>query len=177
MRRAALLIVMSLLVPGALRADEIPNPAIDMPAFLRLADEAATLRSAHRLTEEQFLRWQSEPATLVLDARSAEKYELLHVAGAVHLDFADITVASLARLIPDKHTRILIYCNNNFSGAEDPFPSKLPAASLNLSTFVALYTYGYRNVYELGPQLDLVHSRLPFAGTLLVTSGRSGAAR
>ena len=37
---------------------------------------------------------------------------------------------------------IMIYCNNNFRGAESAFPKKLASASLNLSTFVALYDYG-----------------------------------
>ena len=45
------------------------------------------------------------------------------------------------------------------------FPSKLPAASLNLSTYIALYTYGYRNVYELGPQIDPKESKLPLEPT------------
>jgi len=80
------------------------------------------------------------------------------------VSFPDIAVESLRGTIPDLRTRILIYCNNNFIDAEGPFPSKLPAASLNLSTFIALYTYGYRNVWELGPQLDLAHSILPFEG-------------
>ena len=63
-------------------------------------------------------------------------------------------MATLAQLLPDKSVRILIYCNNNFINADDAFPSKLPSASLNLSTWVALYDYGYRNVYELGPLID-----------------------
>ena len=74
-------------------------------------------------------------------------------------------VASLERTIPDKATRVLIYCNNNFRDAEGPFPTKLPAASLNLSTYIALYTYGYRNVYELGPQIDPKRSKLPLEPT------------
>ena len=65
------------------------------------------------------------------DARSERKYGELHVKGAINLSFPDIAVASLARTIPDKGTRILIYCNNNFANAEGPFPSKLPSASLN----------------------------------------------
>ena len=69
---------------------------------------------------------------------------------------------SLRALIPDKSTRILIYCNNNFRNAQGPFPSKLPVASLNLSTYTALYAYGYRNVYELGPLIDIRTTRLPF---------------
>jgi len=36
----------------------------------------------------------------------------------------------------------------------------MASASLNLSTYVSLYTYGYRNVYELGPQKDVSESRL-----------------
>jgi hypothetical protein len=109
----------------------------------------------------------AEPGTVVLDARSARKYGELHVKGAVNLSFPDITVASLKAVLPDRNARVLIYCNNNFRNAEGPFPSKLPPASLNLSTYVTLYTHGYRNVYELGPLVDPKESRLAFEGTAL----------
>jgi hypothetical protein len=138
------------------------NPAIDMSGYLRVAQEAAVHRESHRLSEAEFLRMSREPGTVVLDARSAEKFQLLHVRGAINLSFPDITVDSLKQAIPDKNTRILIYCNNNFAGAEQPFPTKLPSASLNLSTYIALYNYGYRNVYELGPLIDLKDSKLAF---------------
>ena len=136
-----------------------------MDAYLRVSMEAAEHRQSHRVSEQDFLRMSRAPGTIVLDARSTEKYRLLHVKGAVNLSFPDITAASLQQAIPDKSTRILIYCNNNFSGAEQPFPSKLPSASLNLSTYIALYNYGYRNVYELGPLIDLKASILAFEGT------------
>ena len=106
-----------------------------------------------------------EPGTVVLDARSPARFDELHVAGAINLSFPDIAVESLARALPDKDARILIYCNNNFSGAAGAFPSKLPSASLNLPTYVALYDYGYRNVYELGPLIDVAASALVFEGT------------
>src|SRR5436309_4118749 len=140
----------------------IPNPAIDMDGYLRVSQEAAKHRATRRLTEDEFLKMSAEPGTLVLDARSKEKYDLLHVKGAVNLSFPDITIESLKKTIPDKETRVLIYCNNNFREAEKPFPSKLPTASLNLSTYIVLYTYGYRNIYELGPRLDPKQSKLPF---------------
>ena len=143
---------------------DLANPAIDMQAYLRVSAEAAAHRQSHRVSERDFLQMSREPGTIVLDARSAEKYRLLHVKGAVNLSFPDITVASLQQAIPDKATRILIYCNNNFSGAQAPFPAKLPSASLNLSTYIALYNYGYQNVYELGPLIDLKASKLPFEG-------------
>ena len=41
----------------------------------------------------------------------------------------------------------------------------MPSASLNLSTFVSLYTYGYRNIYELGPLLDAKTTRLELVST------------
>ena len=105
--------------------------------------------------------------SVVLDARSREKYDLLHIEGAVHLSFPDITVESLRRMFPDKSVRILIYCNNNFRNAEAAFPSKLPTASLNISTYIALYTYGYRNVYELGPLIDVAVTAIVFEGSAL----------
>ena len=46
-------------------------------------------------------------------------------------------------------------------------PPKAVAASLNLYTFNTLYSYGYANVYELGPLLDIAKSRLIFEGTLV----------
>ena len=122
-------------------AAAIPNPQIDMPGFLEAAQAAAEHRRTHRVSEEEFLRMMAEPGTLVLDARSAEKYGQLHVRGATNLSFPDITIESLARVVPDPGTRVLIYCNNNFSGAEKPFPAKMVSASLNLSTYVALYDY------------------------------------
>jgi hypothetical protein len=166
---SALLLVSLLggVVPLPIPSDSsaLANPAIDMPGYLRIADQAATHRETRRISEAEFIRMSRAPGTVVLDARSAEKYRELHVRGALHLSFPDITVESLARLIPDKGTRILIYCNNNFLNAEGPFPKKLATASLNLSTYIALYTYGYRNVYELGPLIDVRESRIEFEGT------------
>ncbi|MBA3273392.1 MAG: rhodanese-like domain-containing protein [Chthoniobacterales bacterium] len=144
----------------------VANPAIDMEGYLRVSVEASRHRQSRRLSEEAFLDMSKEAGTIVLDARSREKYDLLHIAGATHLSFPDIAVDTLARTIPDKSTRILIYCNNNFRNAERPFPSKLATASLNLSTYIALYNYGYRNIYELGPQIDPKQSILPLESTL-----------
>jgi len=138
------------------------NPAIDMDGYLRVSREAAQHREARRVSEEEFIRMSREPGTVVLDARSREKFDELHVKGATSLPFPDIAIESLKATIPDKATRILIYCNNNFANAEGPFPAKIARASLNLSTYIALYSYGYRNIYELGPLIDIKASRLQF---------------
>ena len=140
------------------------NPTIDADGHLRDMKAALELRSTRRVTEEDFLRMSREPGTIVLDARSARRFAELHVKGAVNLNFADFTADSLAAAIPDRSTRILIYCNNNFFNA-DPFPKKSLSASLNVPTFTTLYSYGYHNVYELGPYLDARNTKLEFAGT------------
>jgi hypothetical protein len=147
-------------VAGANEVRGIANPAIDMPAYLRVSADAASHRAPRRLSEPEFIRMSREPGTVVLDARSRQRYDELHVSGAINLSFPDIAIESLARVIPDKNTRILIYCNNNFLNADSAFPSKLPSASLNLATYIALYSYGYRNVYELGPLIDINRSAL-----------------
>jgi hypothetical protein len=141
------------------------NPNIDMAGHLRVANDAANHRESRRLSERQFLAMSREGGTIVLDARSKKKFDELHIKGAINLSFPDITIESLEKTIPDKNTSILIYCNNNFRNSESAFPSKLPAASLNLSTYITLYNYGYRNVYELGPRLDPAKSILPFEST------------
>ena len=150
------------------RADDrtgVTNPSIDMEAHLRLSNEAARQREERRLSEAEFVRLSREPGTVVLDARSKQKYDELHIRGAVNLDFSDIAIESLKQIIPDKNSRVLIYCNNNFRNAEGPFPTKLAPASLNLSTYITLYIYGYRNVYELGPLVDLQTTKLELEPT------------
>jgi 3-mercaptopyruvate sulfurtransferase SseA len=158
----ALATVCSIQFADAQKKTTISNPNIDMQGYLKVASEAAGYRESRRLTEDEFIRMSREPGTIVLDARSHEKYETLHIKGAINLSFPDITVESLDRTLPDKDTRILIYCNNNFVGDQKAFPTKMVTASLNLSTYIALYTYGYRNVYELGPLLDINKSKLDF---------------
>lgn len=136
------------------------NPKIDMQGYLLVASDAAAHREQRRVSEDEFLRMSREAGTIVLDARSREKYDELHIRGAVNLSFPDITAASLAQRIPSKSTRVLIYCNNNFANDESAFATKAPTASLNLSTYIALYNYGYRNVYELEPLLDVRTTKL-----------------
>jgi len=169
MSRRSLILALCL-VAAVSHAEERPpivNPNIDMKGYLGVASDAAKHRESRRLTEAEFIKMSREPGTVILDARSRERFDELHIKGALHLSFPDIAVESLERLLPNKNARILIYCNNNFEGAEGPFPRKLMTASLNLSTYIALYDYGYRNVYELGPQIDIGKTQLEFEGTAL----------
>ena len=146
-------------------AEKTPNPRIDYPRFRQIARNVEPLREKRRITEEQFAAFAAELGTVVLDARSADKYALRHIRGAVSLPFTDFTAESLAKVIPAKTTRVLIYCNNNFRGAPRSLASKGAPASLNISTYIALATYGYTNIYELAPLLDVATTKLTFDGT------------
>jgi phage shock protein E len=165
------IIILSILLSALASAAERPlpqtgisNEKISYPIFLRNALEVEALREGRRLDENQFLQMMKEPGVILLDARSPAKFKLRHIQGAVNLSLPDFTESDLARIIPAKHTKVLIYCNNNFEGSPVSFASKTIGAALNLHTFVALHAYGYTNVFELGPLLKVNTTRLPFAG-------------
>lgn len=141
-----------------------PNPDIDYPQFAAQVGRVGPIREARRVSVADFARMATEPGTIVLDARSAENFRRVHLKGAVNLSLPDFTAETLARLIPSKTTRVLIYCNNNFRGAPGAMASKMVTASLNLYTFNSLFSYGYTQVYELGPLLDYRTSPLPLEG-------------
>jgi len=145
-------------------SQDIPNPAIDYRGFLEDAAKVEKERAQKRISEADFMRMAADPSTIVFDARSRAKYELLHIRGAKHLSLPDITAAELEKAIPTKATRVLIYCNNNFRNEPAAFPTKIARASLNIYTFNTLYSYGYTNVYQLGPLIDIKTSKLPFEG-------------
>jgi rhodanese-related sulfurtransferase len=154
---------------GTFAAEEklMPNRMIDYNRFLQNAIAVRQLREQHRVSEEQFIRMTAAPGTIIFDARSDAKFDMLHVKNARHLSLPDVTADELAKIIPDKSTRILIYCNNNFANESVAMPGKAVSASLNLYTFNTLYSYGYKNVYELGPYIDIKRSSLTFEGSLV----------
>ena len=145
--------------------NSIPNPLIDYPGFQKIVDTADKERESRRLTEDQFLKMCADPDAVVLDARSAAMYRLRHIKGAINLPFTEFSATSLAGIIPNKDVNILIYCNNNFLNDPVAMFSKVATASLNLSTYTSLKSYGYDNISELGPLLDVNKTKIPFEGT------------
>jgi Rhodanese-like domain len=159
------LFILFISVSSVLAAEPIPNRLIDYQEFQKIVAASASERESHRLTEAQFIAAMADQQAVLLDARSASKYELRHIRGAVSLPFTEFTAETLAKIIPAKGTKILIYCNNNFVGSPASFASKAPSASLNISTYTSLKSYGYTNIYELGPLLNVRTTAIPFAGT------------
>lgn len=135
-------------------APQNTSAQIDYTGFRGLTAEVEAYREDRLISLAEFQRMAREPNTIILDARSADAYAEGHIAGAVNLPFTDFTSVSLAETLRDPNVRILIYCNNNFSNNQRPVVLKMVQLALNIQTFINLYGYGYRNVYELGDVVD-----------------------
>lgn len=160
---------------------------VDFDRFLALAQEVRDHRAERLVSLEDFQTMSAEENTVILDTRSQAMYNAKHIKGAIHLCFSDFTQENLARLIPDTNTRILIYCNNNFANDDLYFPTKslspremeqmylnsLPngpkqfplTMALNVPTYINLYGYGYRNVYELKDLISVFYRGIAFEGS------------
>jgi phage shock protein E len=147
----------------ALTVPEDPpgNPQVDYAGFVTLTNDVRALRRERLIPLERFNAMAAAGNTLILDARSADKFAAGHIKGAVNLPLTDFTAEALAEAIgPDQNRPILIYCNNNFSNARMPVPIKAAPLALNIQTFINLVGYGYANVWELGEVIDFNDPKL-----------------
>ncbi len=190
-----LLLMLSLLIPGSLVSaqEAYPQAAIDFEAFAELTQKLKTIRPERLVTLEEFQEMSQEVNTIILDTRSAKAFEAVHMKGARNLDFSEITADKLAEVIPSKSTRILIYCNNNFDLLKSPVKLNIDqflvrkgppipevllrekentfsdgGMALNIPTFITLYGYGYRNVYELSSLITMPDEQVLLEGSTIV---------
>lgn len=137
------------------------NPLINYDGYIELTREVRPLRSTRLLTLAEFKKRSRSVNVLVLDARSASAFAEGHIDGAINLPFPDFTAESLAAVIGrDVNRPIFIYCNNNFRDNKRPVMMKATPLALNIQTFVNLYGYGYKNVWELGEAVTMDDPRV-----------------
>ena len=140
---------------------------VDAEKFLEVSKEALQLRRTRVLDSNQFLAAMQEKGVLILDARTKANYDRKHLKGAINLNFSDFDEHKLKKAVASKETKILIYCNNNILGDQQNFATKVMVVALNHQTYIDLYAYGYKNVYELGALVDINDKRFVFEGTAL----------
>ncbi len=161
-----------------------PRSEVNFDDYLDLVLEVKEIRKDRLLSLDDFLEFSKDENTVILDTRSKAAYNAIHVKGALNLPFPDFTTQNLRKIIPDANTRILIYCNNNIKGDQINFASKtievnakpkvyvpnstvrhnskLLSLALNVPTYINLYGYGYRNIYELDEFVDIKDDRIEF---------------
>lgn len=188
---------------NSIYAQPLPSK-VDYDAFEKLVAEVKEHRQTRLLPLTDFVEESKKENVIILDTRSDAMYNAKHIAGAIHLNFSDFTQENLARIIPSFDTKILIYCNNNFSDDRDFFPTKMVepvklkinddikkdvgsdtesngtefltldlvgskveplTLALNIPTYINLYGYGYKNVYELSELISVRDSRVKLEGT------------
>jgi phage shock protein E len=151
-----ILIIAALLATTPAVAQDSGSPLIDYAGFKDLTGEVQPYRSARLISMADFNARAARGDVLVLDARSAAAFAQGHIKGAINLPLPDFTAEALAEVIganPDRE--ILIYCNNNFINDRAPVATKALPLALNIQTFINLYGYGYKNVFELGEAVDM----------------------
>lgn len=143
----------------------LPPSRVDFAGFLKDSSDVEQFRAERLIDIDTFLRMAQDTKTILLDTRSKAAFDKKHLWGAVHLNFSDFTPDKLASVIPSMETRVLIYCNNNIAGDQANFAMKNITLALNIPTFINLYGYGYRDLYELSSLVPVDDARLKFAGT------------
>jgi hypothetical protein len=187
-RIVALSVMILTVNAGSAQVTNYPKAKVSFDDFKGLVAEVETHRASRLVDLNTFIKMSKEPGVIILDSRSAFRFDRIHVKGAKHLAFTDFTQDNLAEVIPSFDTTILIYCNNNFDGNQTDFASKVAMPrprsgtavatqfaaqakpimmALNVPTYVNLYGYGYRNVYELHELVKVNDPRIEFEGSIV----------
>ena len=188
LRIVAVSIMMLVANAGLAQNTNYPKAKVSFDDFKGIVAEVETHRAARLIDLNTFLKMSKEEGVIILDSRSDFRFDRIHLKGAKHLAFTDYTQDNLKKLIPDPETKILIYCNNNFDGNQTDFASKVAVPrpksdkaaaaqfaaqakplmmALNIPTYINLYGYGYRNVYELHELVKVNDPRIAFEGSIV----------
>ena len=187
------LAILTLPVFTSAQVKSYPPAKVSFDDFKTLVAQVESQRASRLVDLDTFLKMSKKPGVIILDTRSTFRYERVHLKGAKHLSFTDFTQDNLRAVIPSFDTTILIYCNNNFDGNEVDFASKMwtpPAPpgmktqlavqerpimlALNIPTYINLYGYGYRNVYELAELVNVNDPRIRFEGSMVKDTSMFG---
>jgi|688.fasta_scaffold371161_2 hypothetical protein len=159
----------------------VRQPICDSEGFLDFAQKAEQLRVKRLLSEADFAKAARDENTVVLDARGDGSFESLRVKGSKNLPYTSFSEKTLQEIIPNRSTRILIYCRNNILSCapesekslkkdRHPYPDELgrdnvikaPKVALNVPTYITLMVYGYENIWQLDAVVDPNNTPLEF---------------
>jgi hypothetical protein len=185
-RTFALTATLVLAIQTSAQVKGYPPAKVSFSDFKSLVTSVETHRASRLVDLDTFLKMSKQSGVIILDTRSTFRYDRIHVKGASHLSFTDFTQDNLQKVIPSFDATILIYCNNNFEGDQIDFATKAAVPpprdslsaqfaaqgkpimmALNIPTYVNLYGYGYRNIYELNELVNVKDPRIRFEGSIV----------
>lgn len=89
----------------------------------------------HQISQKDAKNMMDNQDVIILDVREQWEYDEGHIPGAILLPVGTIDKASAAAVIPEKDSKVLVYCR---SGNRSKKASE------------ALAELGYTNIYEFG---------------------------
>ena len=142
----AVLCAQSAIAEEANRKKPIRTPVnpISSDEYFKKAVQINEIRKKHILDTDALLDLMKDKNTVLLDVRGDHSFRLKHIRGATHLSLADMTPQTLAKAIPSKGSRVILYCD----AAQDLHLSRILSASSQ--AYPLVYQHGYTNLYEVG---------------------------
>ncbi|GEK19903.1 rhodanese-like domain-containing protein [Cellulomonas xylanilytica] len=105
------------------------------------------------ITRQELVRAMSEGSITLVEALPAAHYDAEHLPGAINVPGRQVTAQDAARIVPDLHRTVVVYCSGPGCGR-----SKITAA--------ALTDLGYTDVrVYVGGKADWFSAGLPMERT------------
>lgn len=124
-------------------AHPIPKPS-KVIGHREFYSEAIKTEASHGIKTAKAIEvaaWMKDDSVTLVDLRSREAFAVSHIDGAVNIPATELTDEELKKVIPEKKTRVVVYCDYNLA----------PVRSIAVTTLgaPAIYQLGYKNIYRL----------------------------
>jgi rhodanese-related sulfurtransferase len=146
-------------------------PAPEWPRIL--AEVRAEYPAVPQVTVAELLAQESDPAPLLLDARSSEEYAVSQLRGALSTPDEDAALAALAGIEPGRE--IIVYCSVGVrsSALAEKLHARGFTRAANLEGGIFAWANAGQPTYRGEERVDLVHPFDERWGTLLTPERRA----
>ncbi len=137
-----LLVALIILPSSKSFSQDAPKIVLPSKEFHEEAVRLEADRAKHTLKLDGLLKeLKSSEKKVIIDLRGEDAYQKEHITDAINIPMEKLTEDYLAKVIPDKNTKIIIYCDNTF----------FPVRSIAITTYgyPTLRKLGYSNVFDI----------------------------